>query len=75
MKMTVEVASLPDRDNLVAELWCDNEQWGEVSQEAETLQLEIYPRPNTIGTSVWSFDLNEVMNILKEAQKKLGSVD
>ena len=44
MKLTVQIASVPDRDNLVAELWYGDEQWGEISQETENLRLEIYPR-------------------------------
>jgi hypothetical protein len=75
MKITVKIASVPDRDNLVAELWYENEQWGEISQETENLQLEMYPRSSEENDNVWSFDLNEIMESLKEAQKRMSQLD
>jgi hypothetical protein len=75
MKITVQLASVPDRDNLVAELWDENEQWGEVSQETENLRLEIYPRTSGENGNVWSFDLTEIIEKLKEAQKRISQLD
>ena len=72
MKITVEIASVPNRDKLVAELWHGNEQWGEVSQETENLVLEIYPRPSGGNDNVWSFDLTEIMEKLRDAQKRIS---
>ncbi|NJR32056.1 MAG: hypothetical protein HC778_03290 [Chamaesiphon sp. CSU_1_12] len=37
MKITVQIASVVDRDKLVAELWYEDEQWGEISQETDTI--------------------------------------
>ena len=39
MKMEIKIASLPDRENLVAELWYDKVQWCEISQELNELRL------------------------------------
>jgi len=33
--MTITIASVPDREGLVAELWYDNEQWEEIFQESD----------------------------------------
>jgi hypothetical protein len=41
--MTITIASVPDRDKLVAELWYGPELWGEISQDTGELVLEIYP--------------------------------
>ncbi len=41
--MTITIASLPDREKLVAELWYNQELWGEISQDTGELILEIYP--------------------------------
>jgi len=41
--MTVTIASVPDREKLVAELWYEQELWGEISQDTGELVLEIYP--------------------------------
>jgi len=43
--MTITIASVPDREKLVAELWYDQELWGEISQDTGELVLEIYPSP------------------------------
>ena len=72
MKITVQIASVPDRNNLVAELWYEDEQWGEISQETENTILEIYPRTNGKNDKIWSFDLNEIIEKLKDAQKRIS---
>lgn len=41
--MTVTIASVPDREKLVAELWYEQELWGEISQDTGELVLKIYP--------------------------------
>lgn len=40
------IADLPDREEWVAELWCDLEEWGEISMENGEVALELYPRPS-----------------------------
>jgi hypothetical protein len=69
----VSGSQVPDRDNLVAELWSGNEQWGEISQETDTLQLEIYPKTSNEDNAAWSFDLSEVLEKLLEAEKRLSN--
>jgi hypothetical protein len=64
--MTVTIASVPDRDNLVAELWCENELWGELSQEQGELKLEIYPTANG-----WNLRYEDVIDVIQEAKDKL----
>jgi hypothetical protein len=71
MNITIQIASVPDRENLVAELWYNDEQWGEVSRENGITKLEIYPRINKDNPNIWSFDLSEVIAKLQEAQKNL----
>jgi hypothetical protein len=72
MKITVQIASVPDRNNLVAELWCEDEQWGEISQETENTILEIYPRNNGKNDKIWSFDLTDIIEKLTDAQKRIS---
>jgi hypothetical protein len=38
------IADVPDREELVAELWLDHEMWGEISKEKGEVVLELYPR-------------------------------
>jgi hypothetical protein len=45
-KFRITIASPPDREKLVAEVFFDDEQVAEINQEADELQVEIYPRPS-----------------------------
>lgn len=40
--LTIEIVSPPDKENLVAEIWQDDQMIAEINQEKETLELEIY---------------------------------
>ena len=71
-KMEIKVASLPDRENLVAEVWHDQTQWCEISQEANGLTLEIYPNPS--GKS-WAFKFEEAVAFLQQAERRLQNLD
>ncbi|OQY53119.1 MAG: hypothetical protein B6245_23085 [Desulfobacteraceae bacterium 4572_88] len=67
-KMTISIASVPDREGLVAELWYDEEQWGEIFQEGDELRLALYPSPNH---SFWNFDAEDAANTIQKAKDKL----
>ncbi|HEV3257326.1 MAG TPA: hypothetical protein VG013_10635 [Gemmataceae bacterium] len=66
--MRVEIASPPDRDKLVAPIMFADQQWAEVNQEKERLQLEIYPRRDG---QPWLFDFEEAVQALLEARRRL----
>ncbi len=44
-KFDITIASLPDRENLVAEILYDGVQQAEISQETEALIIQLYPHP------------------------------
>lgn len=67
-KITIEIASVPHREELVAELWYGDTQWGELSQEGGHLVLEIYPNP---AGQPWSFEFPEVLDALNQARYRL----
>ncbi len=67
-KMTINIASPPDRENIVVEFIFDDEQWAELNQENGVLTLEIYPRRNG---ETWRFNLLEVQNLLEKGRKIL----
>ena len=67
-EIRVQVASVPDRTELVAELWHGDAMWGELRGQASALILELYPNPS--GGS-WSFALEHVMDALGRAQQQL----
>ena len=62
------VSSPPDRKKLVAEIFFGDQQWAELNQEQESLQLEFYPRPDG---RPWSLQFELVISALQEAKKKL----
>ena len=67
-KMSVDIASPPDRKKLVAQILFDREQWAEISQESGTLILELYPRRDG---KPWSFGYDEAIKTLVSARKRL----
>jgi hypothetical protein len=66
--MRVEIISPPDRDKITASIMIGNEQWSEVNQESDRLQIEIYPCRNT---GAWLFGFEETLEALIEAKKRL----
>ena len=67
----IEVASIPTRENLVAEIFYKDEQWVEISQETGELLIQFYS-PN--HGDYWEFSFDEAIQALKQAKKKLLSV-
>jgi hypothetical protein len=67
-RMTIDIASPPDREKLVAMLSYESEQWAEINQESEHLTLELYPRRNG---EPWKFIYDEAIAALQQARKRL----
>lgn len=67
-KLRSQVASLPDRDNVVFEIYQDSNQVAEVSNEpGEGLRIEI----SNCTNGSWSFDFNEFQGLLEQAKKNI----
>lgn len=70
--LTLQIASLPDRENAVSEIWFGNDQVAEVSNESgDTILIEIFPAPDKEG---WSFDLDALLEVLAEAKRNLQKI-
>ena len=67
-KVRVDIASPPDRERLVAQIMIGNEQWAEINQEQEELQIEIYPRQDG---QPWIVDYKDIVEALAEARGRL----
>jgi len=67
-KMTVRLTHTRNQKNLVAQLWCENEQWGEISHKQGELELDIYPKSNG---HPWNLKYEDVVNVITEAKDKL----
>ena len=69
MRLTVETASVPDREELVAEIWADADLLGELWHDEGELRVQLYAPPG--GTS-WGMPLDELTSVLQLARQKLG---
>ncbi len=70
MSLTIEIASVPDRDDVVAEIWQDNNMVAEMRRAIDgRFTLEIYANQ---GHNSWVFDLQEWLAALAEARKRLA---
>jgi len=70
--MKILITSPPDRENLVAEIWVDNCQLAEVSQEGEVQFVEIYPHP---PGGAWRVPFRQLLQAMKQAKVRLAEVE
>ena len=70
-KFRITVASLPDREHLVAEILYEGIQWAEISQETGELIIQFYSHPRQ---KYWEFPIDEALKVLEQAKKKLLGV-
>ncbi len=67
-RMSILIASAPDKEKVFAELYYDGEIWAMVSQEEDALLLEIV---SNIDGAPSKFALEDVMDVLQKAKKAL----
>jgi hypothetical protein len=67
-KLRISISSPPDREKLVAEISFGDEQWAEINQEREALEVEFYPRPDG---EPWRIDYQDALSALNEAKRRL----
>ena len=69
MNFRIQIASVSDRDEVVAEIWLGDAMVAEVRRgERGELQIEIYPR----DSGPWNLELKSWLAALVEAQRRLG---
>jgi hypothetical protein len=66
-ELSIEIASVPHREELVAELWCGAEQVAELSQDGGRLVLQVFPR----RSGVWEFDYDQFRDATARLRIKL----
>lgn len=68
-KFRITVASLPDREHLVAEILYEEVEWAEISQEkGDELIIQLHPHPRE---KYWEFNLDEAIESLEKARNKI----
>jgi len=68
-KFSVQVASVPDRESLVAEVWLGQEQLAELRYEPEGVRMQIYSAPSG---QPWDVPYDEFIRVLRKARDQLG---
>ncbi|WP_315710638.1 hypothetical protein [Brenneria uluponensis] len=65
-KLTAQIASLPDRDNVVYEIYYGTNQVAEISNEPDLgLQIEIF---TCSDGGNWIFNFNEFRSLIEQAE-------
>jgi hypothetical protein len=65
----VELTSVPDRDDLVVEIWVGDEQLAELRNEPSGVCVQLYPGA---AGAPWDLSHDDFMAALKEARERLG---
>lgn len=64
-KFKVEIASVPDKENLVAEIWYNEILVAEINQETEKLVIEFYLNEKI------TFGLDDFFETVETAKRKI----
>ena len=64
-KFYIELSSVPDRENLVAEIWYENKMVAEVNKETEKFVIEFCLDEKK------SFMLDEFLEVLENAKRRI----
>jgi hypothetical protein len=64
-KFNIEISSVPDRENLVVEIWYNEILVAEINQETEKLEIEFYLNGKI------AFELDEFLETLEIAKREI----
>lgn len=67
-EIEILVASVPDREEVVAEIWLGGAMFAEIRSEGATLLIEVY---NHRKPSPWGLEFVTLLDILMEAKRRL----
>ena len=62
-KLEVQLLSVPDRDDLIVEIWEEDNQFAEIYVENNEMKVDIY----YLNRNVYSFNLEELQQVFSEA--------
>lgn len=69
MSFAVEIASVPDRDSLVAEIWYNDDMVAELYTLSGGIELALYGAPHG---RAWTFDSLEFLSAPELARARLA---
>ena len=68
----IVICDMPDREELVAEIWYRNKYWAEISAEIPNqFVIQVY---NNSSGKYWEFSYEEAMEVLQEAKNRLAKL-
>ena len=67
-QFSIKIASDTSREKVFAEIYYNNEEWAEISQEGEKPLIAFFP---PLHGKYWEFPLEEALEALQEAKKSL----
>lgn len=67
-RFEVELTSVPDRDDLVAEVWFGEHLFAELRHEPDGVKAQFYAAP----AGRWDVPYDELASALDEARERLG---
>lgn len=70
-RLTFTIGSYPDEEDLVADLFYDDEGWGAITRRSDRYVLELFPKSE--GT--WSFVAEDALAVMTEAYDRLRSLE
>lgn len=70
-KLSFTIGSYPDEDDLVADLFSDDEGWGAITRKGDGYVLELFPKAE--GT--WAFPVEDALATVTEAFERLRTLD
>lgn len=63
----IVIASLPDREHCVCEIYYNHMEWVEISNENEEIMIQFYNHPTQ---DYWEFPIDIALEILTAAKKR-----
>lgn len=72
LRLTVEIASVPDREGVVAELWAGGHQSAEIRHDGGAFVVQVFAPPHD---SVWELSVEQIIDGLKRARERLEAAE
>lgn len=67
-KFSIKIANDTNREKVFAEIYYNEEQWAEISQEESLPLITLFP---PLREKYWEFPLDEALEAIEEAKKNL----
>jgi len=68
---SIDIASPPDRENLVCEIFYNNNQVAEILNENNILEIELYPNQRN---KPWKFSFDEFLKCLNDGKERISNI-